>query len=170
MRRRDYIKVKRELKRVDKKPDIHSCRSLIALSGLFIKHSDSYRFRKKYHTKRIVRKARRYVEREDQKMDEATHEAFERLMDENNRQNHRIQRLEDAQTQITQLALSVQKLAQAVEAMTKEQAEQGKRLKVIEEIPAKRWTNAMKTAFTSIVGVIAGALAVGLIQLIAQHV
>ena len=103
-------------------------------------------------------------------MDEATHEAFERLMDENNRQNHRIQRLEDAQTQITQLALSVQKLAQAVEAMTKEQAEQGKRLKVIEEIPAKRWTNAMKTAFTSIVGVIAGALAVGLIQMIAQHV
>lgn len=103
-------------------------------------------------------------------MDEATHEAFERLMDENNRQNHRIQKLEDAQIQIAQLTLSAQKLAQAVEAMTKEQVEQGKRLKVIEEIPAKRWTNAMKTAFTSIVGVIAGALAVGLIQMIAQRV
>lgn len=103
-------------------------------------------------------------------MEEAVHEAFERLSDENSRQNHRIQKLEDAQEGIMQLTLSVQKLAQAVEVMAKEQAEQGQRLKVIEEIPAKRWTNAMKTAFTSIVGVIAGALAVGLIQMIAQHV
>ena len=63
----------------------------------------------------------------------------------------------------------MQKLAQAVEVMAKEQVAQGQRLKAIEEIPGKRWTNAMKTAFTSIVGVIAGALAVGLIQLIAEH-
>lgn len=102
-------------------------------------------------------------------MEEAVHELFARLSDENNRQNHRIQELEDAQKGIMELTLSVQKLAQAVEVMAKEQAEQGRRLKVIEEIPAKRWTNAMKTAFTSIVGVIAGALAVGLIQLIAEH-
>lgn len=102
-------------------------------------------------------------------MEEAVHEMFERLKDENSRQNHRIQELEDAQKKIMELTLSVQKLAQAVEAMAKEQAEQSKRLKVIEEIPAKRWTNAMKTAFTSIVGVIAGALAAGLIQLIAEH-
>lgn len=102
-------------------------------------------------------------------MEEAVHEAFERLSDENNRQNHRIQELEDAQKGIMELTLSVQKLAQAVEVMAKEQAEQGRRLKVIEEIPGKRWTNATKTAFTSIVGVIAGALAVGLIQLIAEH-
>ena len=77
--------------------------------------------------------------------------------------------LEDAQKGITELTLSVQKLAQAVEVMAKEQVAQGQRLKAIEEIPGKRWTNAMKTAFTSIVGVIAGALAVGLIQLIAEH-
>lgn len=102
-------------------------------------------------------------------MEEVVHELFERLSDENNRQNHRIQELEDAQKGIMELTLSVQKLAQAVEVMAKEQAEQGRRLKVIEEIPGKRWTSAMKTAFTSIVGVIAGALAVGLIQLIAEH-
>lgn len=102
-------------------------------------------------------------------MEEAVHEAFERLSDENNRQNHRIQELEDAQKGIMELTLSVQKLAQAVEVMAKEQVAQGQRLKAIEEIPGKRWTSAMKTAFTSIVGVIAGALAVGLIQLIAEH-
>lgn len=68
MRRRDYLKVKRELRKVDEDPDIHSCRSLIALSGIFIKHSDSYRFRKKYHAKRIVRKARRYVSRYEKRV------------------------------------------------------------------------------------------------------
>lgn len=68
MRRRDYLKVKRELRKVDEDPDIHSCRSLIALSGIFIKHSDSYRFRKKYHTKRLVRKARRYVSRNEKRV------------------------------------------------------------------------------------------------------
>ena len=102
-------------------------------------------------------------------MDEVAHEIFERLKDENNRQNHRIQELEDAQKGITELTLSVQKLAQAVEVMAKEQVAQGQRLKAIEEIPGKSWTNAMETAFTSIVSVIAGALAVGLIQLIAEH-
>ena len=44
-------------------------------------------------------------------MDEVAHEIFERLKDENNRQNHRIQELEDAQKGITELTLSVQKLA-----------------------------------------------------------
>lgn len=58
-------------------------------------------------------------------MDEAVHEIFERLKDENNRQNHRIQELEDAQKGITELTLSVQKLAQAVEVMAKEQEEGG---------------------------------------------
>lgn len=102
-------------------------------------------------------------------MDEATHEAFKRLRDENDRQNHRIQELENSQKEISQLTLSVQKLAQAVEAMTKEQVEQGKRLKAIEDIPGKRWMSTMKTVFTSVIGVVAGALAVGLIQLIAQY-
>lgn len=97
-------------------------------------------------------------------------QAMERLREENTRQNHRIQELEDSQKRITELTISIDKLATAMEQMAREQTEQGKRLKAIEDIPAKRWTNAMKTAFTSIVGVIAGALAVGLIQMIAQHV
>lgn len=96
-------------------------------------------------------------------------QAMKRLEEENSRQNHRIKNLEETQGEITKLTISVEKLATAMEQMAKEQTEQGKRLKAIEDIPAHRWTSAMKTAFTSIVGVVAGALAVGLIQMIAQH-
>lgn len=65
MLRRDYIKTKRMLRKVERHPTIESCRSLVALNGIFVKHSDSYRFRKKYHTKRLVRKARRYISNYD---------------------------------------------------------------------------------------------------------
>ncbi|MGN1382715.1 MAG: RNA-directed DNA polymerase [Eubacterium sp.] len=60
MRRRDYIKLKSALRRMEKSPDLKNARQLISMNG-FIKFSDSYRFRTKYHTKTIMRKARRYV-------------------------------------------------------------------------------------------------------------
>lgn len=62
MRRRDYIKVKAALRSADHDLRIATARRAVAMSG-FIKHSDSYRFRKKYHSKRILRNARRYISR-----------------------------------------------------------------------------------------------------------
>jgi len=40
---------------------------------------------------------------------------------------------------------------------------------VLEQEPAQRWNNATRTAFNTIVGTIAGALATGLLLLIAQY-
>lgn len=60
MRRRNYIKIKAALRTMDHAPTIKAARRLVSMNG-FIKYSDSYRFRKKYHTKRILRKARRYI-------------------------------------------------------------------------------------------------------------
>lgn len=62
MRHRDYVKVKRALRQVDAHITIKNARKLVSLNG-FIKNSDSFRFRKKYHSKRILKKARRYISR-----------------------------------------------------------------------------------------------------------
>ena len=82
---------------------------------------------------------------------------------------HRVKDLEAESQSIHELVLSVNKLAINMEHMLQEQKDQGDRLRKLEEEPAERWNSARKTAFTSIVSTIAGALAVGLIMLIAQY-
>lgn len=82
---------------------------------------------------------------------------------------HRVKDLELESQSIHELVLSVNKLAINMEHMLQEQKDQGDRLRKLEEEPAERWNSARKTAFTSIVSTVAGALAVGLIMLIAQY-
>lgn len=62
MRRRNYIKLKASLRRMDANPNIKEARRLVSMNG-FIRYSNSFRFRKKYHTKRIMKSARRYISR-----------------------------------------------------------------------------------------------------------
>ena len=57
-----------------------------------------------------------------------------------------------------------------MERMAKEQEKQGERLKKLEDEPAERWNSAKKTAFTTIVSVVAGALATGLIMVLVQYI
>ena len=64
---------------------------------------------------------------------------LKRIEDENNRQNHRIDRLEDVFNKITELTTSVHELAITMSAMQKEQERQGKRLDQIEAEPADAW-------------------------------
>lgn len=79
---------------------------------------------------------------------------------------HRLKDLETDSKVIMQLSNSVQKLAINMEQMLAEQKEQGTRLKVLEDAPLETWNNAKRTAFTSIVSTIAGALASSLIWLL----
>lgn len=83
---------------------------------------------------------------------------------------HRMDDQEEQAGIIQNLVMSVQKLALTMEQMVKEQSKQGDRLKKLEDEPAERWNSAKKTAFTSIVSVVAGALATGLIMMIAQYI
>ena len=98
------------------------------------------------------------------------HEEFvRRVEDEEHRQNVRIGNLEN-QTQIIQsLAMSVDRLATSMDRMAKEQAEQGERLKALEQEPADNWRNVKKTVWTTIASVLAGALASGAIIMAAQY-
>lgn len=76
--------------------------------------------------------------------------------DENNRQNHRLEKLESVVEKITEIATSVQLLAQNVSTMTKELERQGKKLENIEKEPADNWKKLTWLVVTGIVGAIVG--------------
>jgi hypothetical protein len=64
---------------------------------------------------------------------------------------------------IYDLASSVDKLAINMENMLAEQRHQGERIKALESEPTNQWNTIKQTTITSIISVIAGALAVGLV-------
>lgn len=64
LRRKNYISAKRNLKAGRKHMTLHRARSIMAQRGTIL-HSNSYRFRKKYKTKQIWKKAKRKVSEYD---------------------------------------------------------------------------------------------------------
>lgn len=82
----------------------------------------------------------------------AVHDEFaKRIEEENTRQNHRINNLESAINQLSELITSVKILAVNVENIANEINEQGKRLKEIEGKPAKRWETVIGCIITAII-------------------
>ena len=76
--------------------------------------------------------------------------------DENHRQNERLKKLEDVVEKISEIAASVQLLAQNVATMTKELERQGKRLEAIENEPADKWRKLTWLVITAVAGGIIG--------------
>lgn len=66
-------------------------------------------------------------------------ERQKRIDDENNRQNHRLDKLETITDQIAEMAASIKAMVVTMQSMQKEQEEQGKRLTDIEKKPADNW-------------------------------
>lgn len=79
-----------------------------------------------------------------------------RLEDENNRQNHRLEVLEETVKQVASIGTSVEKLALNMENMLKEQISQGKRLKTLENRDGEMWRKAIGYAVTAIIGIVLG--------------
>ena len=67
-----------------------------------------------------------------------------RLEDENNRQNHRLEVLEETVKQVAFISTSVEKLALNMENMLKEQVSQGKRLETLESRDGDMWRKRYK--------------------------
>lgn len=82
-------------------------------------------------------------------------EFAKRIEAEDERQNRRIAKLEDAVGQMTELTASVRELATNMANMAKEQGKIGERLEVIENKPAQNWDK--------LVWALAGALIAGII-------
>ena len=81
------------------------------------------------------------------------HTEFEkRIQAEDDRQNKRIELIEQKQAQISELVASVKVLAANVESIAKEINEQGLRLKEIEGRPVKRWETVVSCVITGLVG------------------
>lgn len=83
---------------------------------------------------------------------------------------HRISDLEEEQKQIYELTASVKELAISVKTMVEEQKEQGERIKRLEEEPADNIRLIKRTALTSAVSVVIGALVTGIIVMLVPYI
>lgn len=94
---------------------------------------------------------------------------LERIRDEDDRQNKRIAVIEEDTKAIHKLTASIEKLVIQMQDMLSEQKEQGERIRRLEEEPGNAWNEVKKKAIDTVVGLVAGALATGLIYMIAQN-
>ncbi len=100
----------------------------------------------------------------EEMMSKAQHEEFaklmksenERIVDENKRQNHRIEQLEETVHQIGSLTASVQELASSMKSMLKEQERQGERLETLEGRDGEMWRKVTSHLITTVVGIVVG--------------
>lgn len=76
----------------------------------------------------------------------------QRLDAENDRQNHRIDALEETVKEIHALTASIEKLTVSVQTMAKAQAEQSERLKAIESRDGELWRKIVGYGLTAGVG------------------
>lgn len=89
----------------------------------------------------------------DTPISRAEHEEFARRIDaQEKRQDRRLELLEENVREIGALTVSVQKLAQSLQSMVKEQEQQGRRLQALESRDGEKWRKLMgyiATAVTS---------------------
>lgn len=89
----------------------------------------------------------------------AEHEEFRRrLEEENRRQDKRLELLEENVREIGALTTAVEKLAQSVESMVKEQEKQGRRLDELEGRDGEMWRKVVGYIITAAVGILVGFL------------
>ena len=82
-----------------------------------------------------------------------------KLEAEDDRQNERLDKMENHMESIDKIAVSVEKLAINMEHMFKEQQSQSERLKVIEDRDGNKWRNVSSYVITTIIGLVLGYLA-----------
>lgn len=95
------------------------------------------------------------------------HEEFvKRMEEEDNRQNHRITKLELAIESISSIATSVERLATNMEHMVREQARQGEnlndqseRIRKLEDCDGEMWRKVVSHIVISVISIIIGYFA-----------
>lgn len=81
-----------------------------------------------------------------------------RLEDENNRQNKRLDALEESVKLVAAINTSVEKLAVNMENMLSEQISQGKRLDTLEGRDGDKWRSMVSYVATSVISILLGYL------------
>lgn len=83
-------------------------------------------------------------------------EFCKRVDTEDERQNKRLELLEENTKQINSLTTSVEKLAQSIQLMCKEQEQQGARLESLESRDGEMWKQVTGYVITTLVGLAIG--------------
>lgn len=76
---------------------------------------------------------------------------LKRVDDENNRQNHRIEKLEAIMDSIRDLTVSIERLTTQIEQMQTEIKRQATHLEDLEKEPADKWKQVKSTVLTILV-------------------
>ena len=85
------------------------------------------------------------------------HEEFvRRIDDEHKRINRRLELLEESNAKISDLVVSVEKLAINMETMANELKEQGSKMDELEERDGRKWRDVTTYVITAIVGIVIG--------------
>ena len=93
----------------------------------------------------------------DDMISRAEHEEFCRRQDqENQRQNKRIDMLEEEVRENRKTLTTIERLAQNMENMAREQEKQGARLDAIESRDGEKWRKIIETVLTTIVAAVVG--------------
>ena len=79
-------------------------------------------------------------------------EAIKRVEAEEKRQNKRLDTLEESMSTLTELTISIEKIATNIEVMQKELTKQGARLEKIEQEPAENWKKVVWLVIAACVG------------------
>ena len=89
----------------------------------------------------------------------AEHEEFSRRIEDwERRQDKRLELLEENVREIGALTTAVEKLAQSVESMVKDQEKQGRRLDELEGRDGEMWRKVVGYIITAAVGILVGFL------------
>ncbi|MCD7826366.1 MAG: hypothetical protein LUH14_10465 [Clostridiaceae bacterium] len=89
----------------------------------------------------------------------AEHEEFkQRLEEQNKRQDKRIELLEENLKEVSRQTTAIEKLANSMDGMKKEQEKQGERLETLEGRDGDMWRTVVKYAITVLVGAAIGFL------------
>lgn len=94
----------------------------------------------------------------------------QRMEDEHNRQNRRISILEENQKQLTELTICVRNQTQTLDVMSKKVDKQGEKLEKIINEPVTQMQRIKEKAIDTAVGIVVGALVVGIVLLISQYI
>lgn len=79
-------------------------------------------------------------------------EVIKRVEAEEKRQNKRLDTLEESMSTLTELTISIEKIATNIEVMQKELTKQGARLEKIEQEPAENWKKVVWLVIAACVG------------------
>ncbi|MBR3236963.1 MAG: hypothetical protein IKF99_15570 [Oscillospiraceae bacterium] len=79
-------------------------------------------------------------------------EVIKRVEAEEKRQNKRLDNLEESLATLTDLTVSIEKIAVNIEQMQKELTKQGDRLEKIEQEPAENWKKVVWLVIAALVG------------------